>query len=87
MQHEYLMAEKICENLYKQGYTSIRYERVENNDFQTMVMLRACLLHAWSNIKLKQEHPLLHNKIKRYIDSINLSYFIKNPKDRKKYGL
>lgn len=87
MTHDCLLAEKICEQVYRKGYTSIKYERVDNDLFQTVVLLRACLLHAWGNIKLKQDDPLLHFKIKKYIDTINLTYFIKHPKDRKKFGL
>lgn len=87
MQHEYLIAEKVCQQLYRQGYTSIKYERCPKDDFQTMVVMRACLLHAWGNIKLKQDHPLLWIKVKKFIDSINLSYFVKNAKDRKRYGV
>jgi len=87
MTHDCLLAEKICEHLYKHGYTSIKYERCVNDSFQNVVILRACLLHAYGNKKLLQENPQLHIKIKKYIDSINLTYFVKHPKDRIRFGL
>lgn len=87
MTHDCLLAEKICEYVYKLGYTTIKYERSNSDHFQNVVVLRACLLHAWGNKKLLKDDPLLHCKIKKYIDSINLTYFVKHPKDRKRYGL
>lgn len=86
MQHDFLMAEKLCKFLCDNKYTSIRYERT-SDEFQNMVLLRACLLHSRGNKQLMEDHPLIYKKMKAYIDSINLKYFVKNFADRKRFDI
>ena len=86
MPHEFLIAEKVCKFLYDNKYTTICYQRC-CDDFQNMVVIKACLLHAGSNKRLINDHPLMYKKMKSYIDSINLKYFVKNYCDRKRFNV
>lgn len=86
MTHDELQIIKISKFLYQKGYTCIHFERT-NDLFQDVIILRACLLHSYGNKKLKDELPQVYAKLKPMIDCLNLTYFIKNPKDRKKYNI
>jgi len=72
--------------LYKNGYTSIHVER-SKDQFQNIILIRACFLHSLGSMRLQRELPNVYKKLRPLIDSINLIHFVKNPSDRKKYNL
>ena len=86
MTHNEIQIIKLCEYLYKTGYTSIHFEKTQDH-FQNIIILRACLTHGLSNKKLLIEKPDIYKRLKPFIDSLNLGYFVKNISDRKRYNI
>jgi hypothetical protein len=86
MSHEELQIIKLCQLLYKLGYTSIHFEKTSDH-FQNIIVLRACLMHSYCNKNLLLEKPEIHKRLKSSIDSLNLRYFIKNPYDKIRYNI
>lgn len=86
MSHFDLQMEKMSSYLWSKGYSSIKYYR-ESDQFQNMIILRACFIHSYNNKVFFDNEPIVRKKVKEMIDFINLRHFIKHPRDKITYNL